>query len=75
MALAVEWKPVSERGYREHAFEKAELTSLCGRTERKVRQLKLELGLPPVSSVEAKCATCEMCLTKRNEKTDDHQEA
>ena len=71
MALAVEWKPVSERGYREHAFPEAEpTTSLCGRTERKVRQLKLELGLPPVSSVEAKCHTCEMCLTKRNEKTE-----
>jgi len=70
MALAVEWKPVSERGYREHAFEESELTSLCGRKEKKAKQLKLELGLPPVSSVDAKCQTCEMCLTKRNEKTE-----
>ena len=62
MALAVEWKPVSERGYRAHAFPEAKEKSLCGRTERKVRQLKLELGLPPVKSVEEQCRSCERIL-------------
>lgn len=66
---SVEWKLVSETGTREHAFPEEELKSLCGRKEKKTKQLKLELGLPPPKA-DSKCLTCEMCLTKRDEKAD-----